>query len=96
MADLSLLTISLEAAVPLWVHIVRDHGREAWEARLLEVCGVWSQSLAEKGDVLLFGSKQKGQAGELFNMLAEALAHMAFLPGGVKVFGNHWEAKWDE
>lgn len=28
-----------------------------------------------------------------FNALAEALARLAFLPGGVKCFGTHWEYK---
>jgi hypothetical protein len=41
--------------------------------------------LAEKGDVLLFGGKKKGEAAELFNRLADAVAVMAFCPGGVKV-----------
>jgi hypothetical protein len=48
--------------------------------------------LAEKGDVLLFGSKQKGQAADLFNRLARAIAVLSFCPGGVHLFGRHWQA----
>jgi hypothetical protein len=49
--------------------------------------------LASKGDILQFGSKKKGEAAEIFNRVAEAIAIMSFCPGGVTLFGEHWEAK---
>lgn len=93
------LSIALSAAVPLWIHTVRQRGHAAWVARLAEKSGEWSQTLAERGDVLQYGHKKKtksneGEVAQLFNMLAEALAHMAFVPGGVRVFGEHWIAEW--
>lgn len=91
-----LLPISLSAAVPIWIHKVRQNGRVAWEARMADKSAEWSQALAERGDRLLYRSKKAGETAELFNILAECLAHMAFVPGGVKSFGSHWEARFDD
>jgi hypothetical protein len=50
--------------------------------------------LGEKGDVLMFGgSKTKGEVATLFNRLAQALAVMAFAPGGVRFAGDHFKAR---
>jgi hypothetical protein len=46
----------------------------------------FAAELVSRGDVLMFGGK-KGEAAELFNRLANALAVLAFAPGGIKVFG---------
>ncbi len=49
--------------------------------------------LAEKADILLFGGGKKNEVAELFNKLADAVAVMAFVPGGVTVFGEKYEEK---
>lgn len=85
------LPIALAAAVPLWIYELQARGGpglDDWdEAR------EFSQVLAEKGDKLLFRSEKEGETAELFNRLAKALAVLAFAPGGVRAFGEHWEAK---
>jgi hypothetical protein len=58
-----------------------------------------SAVLGERGDVLLFGAGKKGKKGEvaeIFNGLARALAVLSFFPGGVTLFGSHWETKIEE
>lgn len=84
-----LLPSALAAAVPLWIIEVRGYEQSVREERA-RIC---AQHIAEHGDVILFRSKRKGETAEAFNRLAEGLACLAFAPGGVKAFGQHWEAK---
>ena len=49
--------------------------------------------LGEHGDVLLHGGGKPGQCADLFNRTAHAIAVLAFAPGGVDIFGTHFEAK---
>jgi hypothetical protein len=43
------------------------------------------------GDNLLFKSKKRGETATCFNVLADAVARLAFFPGGVRVFGMEFE-----
>ncbi len=87
----SLLSSTLSLAVPLWIERLR---RCEWE-HVQERAKVCSDHIAEHGDNLMFRSKKKGGTAEAFNCLAEGLACLSFAPGGVKVFGGHWEAVLD-
>ncbi len=78
----------LAVAVPLWIENVRDM---PWKEKL-ERARECSQIVAEKGDVILYKSKKKGETAAAFNALAEGVAILAFAPGGVTVFGMHFEA----
>ena len=88
--DDHLLRIMLPMAVMLYVR-----GFESAEPAdvFRHVDGV-AERLCTRGDVLLYGSKIKGEAAELFNLLAKAVAALAFVPGGVTVFGTHYEAQF--
>lgn len=84
------LIIGLQAAVPLWIHQLgqyhhdtRDRIRARWAAQAVE-------DVAYRGDVLQYGSKRRGEAAAAFNSLARGLAAMAYQPGGVTAFGEHW------
>lgn len=44
--------------------------------------------LGEKGDALLYGGKG---CREAFNALVEGIATCAFAPGGITIFGLHFE-----
>lgn len=57
---------------------------------------IFGRYLGEQGDILLFGGGKKGQVATVFNAVAESLAYMAFVPGGVTVFGMHFEETWTE
>jgi hypothetical protein len=49
--------------------------------------------LGVKGDTLLFKSDTKGETAGLANRLAHAIAVMSYAPGGITVFGQHFEAR---
>lgn len=83
------LLLSLEVAVPIWIaELMNDvllwSRVEEWRREGLD-------AIASCGDVLMYGGK-RGEAAEVFNHLARALAAMAFLPGGVTFAGMHFEA----
>lgn len=84
----TLLSSTLQLAVPLWIDQMR---RQPWEV-IQERATICSQHIAEHGDLILFRGKKKGESAEAFNRLAEGIACLSFVPGGVKVFGGHWEA----
>jgi hypothetical protein len=48
--------------------------------------------VAEKGDLIMFRSKKKGKTAAVFNKLAEGIACLSFVPGGVKIFGMHFQS----
>jgi len=89
MPDETLLAGMLEVAVPLWIEELNGKPWEYIQERAKEC----SQVVAEKGDIILFKSKKKGESAEAFNRMAEGVACLAFAPGGVDVFGLHFEAK---
>lgn len=47
--------------------------------------------LCEHGDLLLFRGKKRGQTARMFARTARAIATMACAPGGITVFGWHYE-----
>lgn len=79
----------LDAAVPLYIAELSSQGGPS-DADL-ETARAFGRTLAERGDVLLYGGKP-GDAGDLANSCAKSIAALAFCPGGVTVFGRHWEA----
>jgi len=91
------LSIALSAAVPL--HILELQAKGGPDADDLKKAWAMSAVLGERGDVLLFGGGKKGKKGEvaeIFNGLARALAVLSYVPGGVTLFGSHWETKIEE
>lgn len=88
----ALLATTLQLAVPLWIERLRERPWEYVQQRAKEC----SQHIAGHGDNLLFRAKKKGQSAEAFNRLAEGIACLSFCPGGVKIFGQHWEACLEE
>lgn len=93
MSTEALLQASLAAAVPLWIEQVRDMAEKDRRAKGRELADI----LAYQGDVLLYRSKKKGETAKVFNALAEAMACLAFQPGGVTAFGLHFrspDARW--
>lgn len=80
------LVETLALAVPLWMDEIRDL-TDAQRVARAKRCGAM---VAERGDVLQFGSTRPGKAAEVFNALAEGLACAAYQPGGVTFAGRHW------
>jgi hypothetical protein len=83
----SLLSISLSAAVPLWAMQFRDLSWDTLQSYLPDIIDM----VASHGDNILYRSKKSGETAAAFNALAKGIAILSFCPGGVKVFGNHFE-----
>jgi len=83
------LRATLQLAVPLWIDQMRGAPWSHIKARAAEC----ATAVASQGDVIMFRSGKKGQTAEAFNRLAEGIACAAFSPGGIKVFGDHYEAR---
>lgn len=85
-----LLHIAMSAAIPLRIMELQARGGPSdadWSG-----LGAVAQDLAEHGDLLLYRGGKKGQSADLFNATAQAIAVLAFLPGGITIFGSHYQA----
>ena len=82
---------ALSCAVPIHIEELKKQGGPS-DIDFKEI-SEFGSVLAAKGDVLLFGSKKKGEAADLFSRTAKALAVLSFLSGGVSLFGCHFETK---
>ena len=89
MSDTCLQT-SLSAAVPLWI---LEKQKQSW-AEIQQRIPYCLQMIVEHADDALFKSKVKGQTAAAFNAIAEAIAILSFVPGGVTTFGSHWETQF--
>ena len=94
------LAIAMATAIPLWIMRFQEVGGPTDE-QFKRATSEASYLLAEYGDILLYSSSKghkkkkstKPTTAEVFNRTAEAIAAMAFLPGGIDIFGMHFEAK---
>jgi hypothetical protein len=81
----------LALAVPLWIEKLRHKSFEDFEKRREKIL----KSVCYKGDLLLYGSKKKGETAQLFNDLAEGLAWLALIAKGGVTFGDQsWDAEF--
>lgn len=85
-----LLVIALEAAVPLRILEIRARG--GLVQRDIDSAQLFADELGSHGDQILYRGDHPGVTAGLFNQLAQALAVLAHCPGGVTLFGSHWEA----
>lgn len=79
-----LMDLALARAVPMWLTQLAPKGYAYWDKRR-SIC---SQAVAEKGDVLMYGSKKAGFAGEVFNRLAEGIALLCLITKGPVPFNK--------
>lgn len=86
-----LLELSLSAAVPLRIaeYVKRGGPTDDDRRRTRE----FAPTLGAKGDILQYRGAKKGETAAVFNQLADALAVLAFCPGGVRFGGSHYIAK---
>jgi len=87
----TLLKLSLEVAVPLWIERIKQSG-EPWDQMLSRAKHI-STILGSTADMVLYRGKKAGESANAFNALAEGIAILSFAPGGVRAFGVHWETK---
>lgn len=86
----NLLSIALSAAVPLKIMEIQARGGITGDD--LKQLPQIAQLLAEHGDDLLFKSVKKGETAKVFNEVVCGIAILAFVPGGITIFGQHFEA----
>lgn len=79
----------LSAAVPLRIEEIQSRAGPTKED--METVREYAKLLGEHGDALLFKSKKKGETTQMANGLASAIAILSFVPGGITLFGQHWE-----
>jgi hypothetical protein len=91
----------LELAVPLWI----SHWRGSTPFTRTSRAAYCGEVVGEHGDVLMFRSRPVPArtleggiemeaipgTGEVFDRLAEGIALAAYQPGGIDLFGHHWE-----
>lgn len=81
----------LELAVPQWIERLKNKQFKDFESRRDAIL----ETVCYKGDLLLYGSKKKGETAQLFNDLAEGLAWLALIAKGGVTFGDqHWDAEF--
>lgn len=85
-----ILRSMMQMAVPL--HIMRLKEKGGPTAEDMKKAQETSDILGERGDILLCGGGKKGEAADQFNRTAHAIAVLAFCPGGLDIFGSHFEA----
>ena len=86
-----LLPEMIRLAVILRIETLKEQGGPGAED--MKKARGTSDMLGEHGDILLHGGGKPGQCAELFNRTAHAIAVLAFVPGGVEIFGTRFEAK---
>jgi hypothetical protein len=84
-----LLHLTLQTAVPLHIEEVRKWTPE----QRIAYCHEHADTIASRSDDLMYGSRKKGEVAKLFNVLARALACLAFQPGGARFGELRWEAE---
>lgn len=85
---MALLQASLGCAVSLWIDKLKSVSWAELEQRRARCAEI----IAHHGDNILYRSKKVGETAEAFNALAEAVAILSFVPGGVKVFGLEFKS----
>jgi hypothetical protein len=85
----TLLPATLALAVPLYIQELKalppDQFWQQWQE--------WGDRARDDGafsEAVLY--RVKGESARAFNALARLIAAMAFVPGGVRVFGMHFDA----
>ena len=89
-SKLSLLQATLSVAVPLRIAELRH--KPLAEILAPEALSYIQTRLGEAREEVLYGGKY---CADGFNALADGLARLAFLPGGVTVLGMHFDADAD-
>lgn len=85
--------IFLSCAVPLRVLEIENSQEGKPTDLQIQALGDAADLFGERGDIMLFGGGKKGEAAELANRFAECVAILSFVPGGITIFGQHFEGK---
>ena len=84
-----LLSTALSASISLRVPELIKKGGPTDED--LERIHIFLKDLGEHGTDLYFPGNRKGATTDRFEQIVEAIAVLSFSPGGLTVFGKHYE-----
>lgn len=83
----TLLTSSLEVAVPLWIETFKNYNWNEFK----RVMNNSEDILSECAEAVLY--RIDGKSAKAFNALAKAIAVLSYVPGGIEIFGMRFIAK---
>jgi hypothetical protein len=86
-----LLSMALSAAVPLRILELCRRGGPTDED--LTRVQAYQEDLSAHGEDLFFRSSKPGGSANRFNQTADAIAVLAFCPGGITIFGAHYDGQ---
>ncbi|GHO59194.1 hypothetical protein [Ktedonobacter robiniae] len=89
-STLALLAPALSATVPLYIYRIQQRGGIT-DLDIVRVQS-YTQDLMTRGEDLYFRRGKDGETGTRFDQVAEIIAVLAFSPGGITVFGLHFNA----
>ena len=88
--DYENVKLFLDASVSLRIIALQEQGGPTQEdfRRIQD----HDQLLGERGNFLWMKSKKKGETAKVANAVADVIAVLSFVPGGIEIFGRHWES----
>jgi hypothetical protein len=86
-----LIRLFLDTSVPLRILALQEQGGPTQED--FKRVQSHDQLLGERGNFLWMKSKKKGETAKVANAVADAIAVLSFVSGGITLFGQHWESK---
>jgi len=93
MSNETLLVGFLEIAVPMQIAKLKREGGIS-EERIAQL-QAYGEDLSGHGEALLYRSRAGGESAARFKQFVEIIAVGAFAPGGITIFGLHFEEKSD-
>lgn len=87
-----LLQVTVETGVLLRIQELKQLGLDEVFAEVDARRHEWVDLIASKADILLYGGGKPGDVARVHTALVEALAHLAFVPGGVEFMGIRFDA----
>ncbi len=88
----SVLSFTLSIAVPWRILEIAERGGIT-EQDVARVKSYLGDLIGPKGMDLFIKSEKEGETAERFHQVADAIAVMAFLPGGITSFGRHYDGE---
>lgn len=83
-----LLSTMLRYATFSWYQILKYKSWEYTSRRREEI----ATKVGSKGDILLYGSKKKGEAAKIFEDFSEGVTILAMMSkGGIEIFGERYD-----
>ena len=87
----TLLSSALSVTVPLYLAEFQQRGGII--KKDIDRVQSYLKDLTEHGDDLYFRSQKQGETAARFDQVAEIIAVLAFSPGGITIFGLHFDAR---